>query len=358
MNIGIFTFHRAHNYGAVLQAYALAKSLKKNGSEVCFIDYQHPKISEGYSFFPRLNFNLFRLMKSYVHLLLDPLRRYKRIRSFNRFIENNFQMIKVDTAPVHLDLLVLGSDQIWNPEYTDGFIGEHFGLFPKVVANKIISYAASMGKNELSTFELEVFLGMLEHIDKIGVREESLSRLISKYRCIPCVVNLDPTLLLTANEWDEIVCSPKIKQDYILVYEVHEHSDTQALTRMLQDYYGCDVVFLGARTNFRTPCNTVVDASPEEFLGYFKHAKFVLTTSFHGTVFSVINQKKFITLGFGNDVDVRSSEFLSDIGLADRKILGLSEFNYDLLQVDYSAVNQALSKIRTDSLEFLYEYVE
>ncbi|WP_318513959.1 polysaccharide pyruvyl transferase family protein [Photobacterium leiognathi] len=355
--IGIMTFHRAHNYGAVLQAYALNKTIQNLGYDVGFVDIQHPNIAEGYRLVPTINNNkILFTFKGYIHFLLDPLRKIKRSKGFDNFIKCNFSLISVGEKEKTLDVVVLGSDQIWNPEYTNGFVDFHFGKIRGVKSKSIISYAASMGKTVLDQEQKQTFHKLVDDIDILGVREQSLQTLLSEEFKTKSTLNLDPTLLLDCKDWNCITKPVTLKdEEYILVYEVQQNDLTSYAVEEISKKLGLKVVYLAAKTNFRIPADHISDASPEQFLYLFNHAKFVVTTSFHGTVFSIINNVPFVTIGFGNDIDARSLSVLEILNLEKRivftkdDIINLTDF----LDVNFDLSNKLLTDFKKLSIDYL-----
>ncbi len=356
MNCGIVTFHKAHNYGAVLQAYALQKTLSNFGYSVSFVDYQHQEIEKIYRLFPVFNENgLIVYSKRWIHTILDFKRKYNRYHAFSEFINENFNCVSLDNKCTY-DCVVLGSDQIWNPEYTNGFVKVHFGKDSNLEYSKLISYAASMGKENLTDDELSEFKENIENIDIIGVREESLKLLINNILPKRDVrVNLDPTLLLPKSDWDELSDNEVPSEPYILVYEVKFNSLTPKIVEFIKNKYNINVIVLSARTNFKLPKTYITDASPKKFLSLFKHAKFVVTTSFHGTVFSIINNKPFITVGFGDHTDSRSRSLLNQLSLIDRMAFEESDIHNMKLDIDYEIANKKLVEMQMDSISYLKE---
>lgn len=356
--VAIMTFHKAHNYGAVLQAFALSKTIARLGYDVSFADLQHEKISEGYRLVPSTSGNsTLSIIKGYVHFFLDPFNKTKRSKGFNNFIKNNFKLLEVNSnIPKLVDTIVLGSDQIWNPEYTNGFVDFHFGKISGLESQKVISYAASMGKTTLGNEDREQFYKYLVDMDSIGVREESLQNLLIDEFNINSSLNLDPTLLLDYKDWQELA-KPMDRDldDYLLVYEVQSNDLTSFAIEQISKALDLKVVYLAAKANFRIPSEHISDASPEQFLHLFSKAKFIITTSFHGTVFSIINNLPFVTVGFGNDIDARSASLLKTLGLNDRIVFTESEVIAlkDSLDVPYEDANKNLKELKESSVKYL-----
>ncbi|MBN8103430.1 polysaccharide pyruvyl transferase family protein [Vibrio vulnificus] len=356
-NIAIMTFHRAHNYGAVLQAYALSKVIMNLGNNVGFLDIQHPKIAEGYRLVPKFKERtLLSLFKGYIHFLLDPMRKIKRSNGFESFIASNFKLIDVDEKKRSVDVVVLGSDQIWNPEYTEGFVDFHFGKIDKIHTNKVISYAASMGKTVLSNTQEKVFDSLTDNVDKLGVREKSLQDFLKNNLGKDSTLNLDPTLLLTRKDWSEIAKPIKVTEEkFILVYEVQSNKLTEIAVERLSKLLGMKVVYLAAKTDFRVDSSYISTASPEQFLYLFSQASFIITTSFHGTVFSIINNVPFVTVGFGNDIDARSISVLDAMKLKDRIVFSESDIITvtQKTEIDFEVSNKLLDELKKESIDYL-----
>ncbi|MFD2180174.1 polysaccharide pyruvyl transferase family protein [Veronia pacifica] len=357
--IGIITFHRAHNYGAVLQAYALQKAVKNLGFDVGFIDKQNKKIEEAYKLYPKFSFMKIKSeTRKLAHLLLDFKRKSQRHSAFESFISENLNLLNVDKNQPNFSSVVLGSDQIWNFTYTDGFDDLYFGEDCSFSADKIVSYAASMGKADLEEKLINQLNRKLAKIDTIGVREDSLRDFIQKNYEMEAEVNLDPTLLLDKDDWQEISAENINKEPYLLVYEVQENRITQPTVNYIAKKLGLRVITLSARTDFRTPKDHISNASPNEYVSLFRNAAYVVTTSFHGTVFSIINNVSFTTIGFDNEIDIRSKSILAKLGIPERMIGKDDEISNIKFDINYTKVEDKLSLMKNQSLSFLKNAIE
>ncbi|MFE8047706.1 polysaccharide pyruvyl transferase family protein [Brenneria goodwinii] len=353
--VAIATFHSAHNYGAVLQTYALYRTMEKLGNDVYLLDYSPKNIRKSYSLFPKLKDcdGTVHFIKSWVSLFLDFKRRYKRYIGFDGFLKRNFKTIKNDQTIV--DSIIVGSDQIWNPTITDGFDQNYFGISSVVQSNNIFSYAASMGISALTKKDESIFVSLLNNLSNIGVREKELQVYINGLTNKEVYVNLDPTLLLEQEDWNSITNRTEKRGKYLLVYEVKEHPQTFNVANYLAEKLGLDIIVLTAITSYKISKEYETDKSPEDFLSLFHNADFIVTTSFHGTVFSIINEKNFYTLEFGNDVDLRSKYLLSEVGLSHRMIPELTSPSSDSLYIDYptTLVKEKLDGLREKSINYI-----
>jgi len=352
---GILTFHKAHNYGALLQAYALSYTIKKYGKDVFFIDYENDILTRGYGLYPAFNkYSPVLYIKEWIHFVLDFKRKYKRYNAFSKFIDSYIKPFSVSKNNC-FDVVFLGSDQIWNASYTNGVDPNYYGQGKGLSACKLVSYAASMGKPSLNGKDEKEFISLLQNINSIGVREKYLKDYIEDKTKRECVVNLDPTLLLDRQEWK--LLSNKLNSDerYLLVYEMHSHSDMSRIATRIANSLNLKVKVLASRTNYKISKDAITDADPRDFLMYFANASFILTTSFHGTVFSIINEIPFYTLGFDNEVDLRSRSLLELLNLNNRMISGIKSIDFDNkgFHVDFDEASKILQEHRRNSIDFI-----
>ncbi len=353
MKIGILTFHCAHNYGAVLQAYALQEYLRAKGHEARIIDYRPQSLV---SFYKPFDIRCCLSPKTFISKsLLLPLS-MKRAAGFERFIRTRLRPdpLPLEDARNGYDVFVFGSDQIWNPDLLKGFDKVYFGDFKAAGGRRLVAYAASMGKTELMPPEKEFLAKAMRPFHAVSVREESLQRLLSSLSGKPVAVTADPTLLLDRPQWDRLAALPSPRRKpYVLVYQVVAHPNALRIANRIARQAGGEVVELKARLSLlhRSPYQCI---SPEEFVGYFKHAACVVTTSFHGTAFSVIFRRPFCTVRLGTHTDVRSEALLGRLGLEDR-LLDKDALPGRVLEepIDWASVDERLQEMRGTSEAFL-----
>ena len=287
----------AHNYGAVLQAFALQKYLNKtsSGKEVFCLDYR-PDYIASHLIHKRVNEGLIRWL---AHNVVAFPSRLKRYRGFKRFMGRY-----INTAPVEKvkddknAILIAGSDQIWNKTITNGTLDPLF-FFDGFCSEKKCSYAASIGS---SLPEDIVEVGKrLRGFQYIGVREEDSLRLLRKIGYETVCLNVDPVFLLDIAEYKPIEKSPTIR-DYIFVYTL-ETSLAEVREKISESkliYPGSKVVSLGSYKNIYGADIHFNTATPEEFLGLIHHARCVITNSFHVTAFSVMFDIPLISIPLKN----------------------------------------------------------
>lgn len=321
MKIGILTFHRAHNYGAVLQCYALKSYLNSLGHSTIVVDYKPSYFHYGlFVWYKWISLNPFKMkkkIKTQFHTFHISKKRYK---AFNHFINDYIapQKVNLNNENNDIDLIILGSDQIWRKN-GESFDPIFWGDFSAAKHAKLISYAASMGRSSLSDAEQYQVRSWLKNFSSIMVRENSLKDLLAPLTEKNVEVVADPTLLLSQQEWDKIAVKPKHKRPYVLVYQVIEHPSAIEIAKEAAKELDADIIEIASIVT-DVPVNhcVVYDASPCEFLGWMASASLVVTTSFHGTAFSIIYRRPFLSIKQQKSSDLRISSILDNFNLLDR----------------------------------------
>ncbi len=305
MKIGILTFHNADNYGAVLQCYALQEKLKElyPDDEVFVIDYKCPKI---------FNYYLPNISIKKPWNILTYSKTKKKIRTFQQFREKKFNLGTDDLS--QYDVIYYGSDQIWSSVLTDNDL-IYFG---KCYSGKKIAYAASDGGEINLTAEAKE---LLKTFSKISCREKSLTeKLINAQLNVPIETVCDPVFLLSKEQWLKMAELPKEK-DYVLTYKIRENLSFDSEAEKLGQRLGKQVIQIvyvkSLRKLFYRGQKYVEGISIEQFVGYFANADFVLTTSFHGTAFSIIFNRPFYVLKIA-EASERITDLLAALNIEDR----------------------------------------
>ena len=323
MKIGILTFHNADNYGAVLQCYALQEKLKElhPNDEIYVIDYKCHKIINDY--IPKIN-----LKKPWSILGLRKTK--QKCKTFQQFRKEHFNLGTDDLS--FYDVIYYGSDQIWRPDLT----GEDLIYFGKGFSGKKIAYAASDGgKIDLTSETID----LLSSFSSISCREKTLTAKLQKIGLQFSIETVcDPVFLLTQEEWLKMAVLPK-EDNYVLAYKLADNPNFDTEAENIGQLVGKKVIQIvyvkSLRRIFYYKQKFAESISPEQFVGYFAKADFVLTTSFHGTAFSIIFNKPFFVLKIGKASD-RITDLLATLGIKDRygeeyqknktTICGISEY--------------------------------
>lgn len=297
MKVGIIThYYKSVNYGGNLQAYALCKFLEKKGYSAEQISYD---ISKQQSVKTRLKLKLRNLY--FIHSPSFAINRAKRKKAILSFNENRIPHSKrynCDTIKDSVNdygVFIVGSDQVWHPNAVcDAY------LLDFVPSEKTkISYAASLAVNELSEDVMMRYKKSLACFDAISVREDKAKELLSGVVNKEIEVSVDPTLLLSRDEWDNVCSERQITENYLFCYFLGDDLSHRKLAREYAEQKNLKIVTLpNLKGKFRECDNGFGDCllynvSPSDFISLIKHSQMVFTDSFHATVFSLLYEKEF-----------------------------------------------------------------
>lgn len=363
MKIGIVTFHRAHNYGAQLQAYALSTVLTRMGHDVCFIDYHQARIDKSYlliDWSKYKNLGLITGVKTFIANAITFKRRKDRRLNFRRFSDKYLSLSpqysedkKWDGGKY--DVIVFGSDQIWTKRFLREFDSILWGNMA-IPAEKKISYAPSMEMSSLTETQKEFITKHLSNFDDISVREEQMKELLSPLTDKELTVVLDPVFLCQKEDYIQLAKQSRLRlpQRYILLYTIESPTQTTIdICTSLSKKIGLPVIRLCGLVELKPNPNLLDSAGPIDFLSAFANADFIVSTTFHGTAFSVVFEKDFYSIR-QQGISGRAENLLNNIGLENRMISDSSEINLENLRItDYDKANQQLQSLRADSIKFL-----
>ena len=298
MKAGLITFHSVYNYGANLQALALQTYINREICECEIIDFVPNNVSVGR---PRgvrgvLSFGKRCAMKCIRSFRPDKAYKMERFqaRHYRLSTRTYYGDRDVYANPPQYDLLISGSDQILNTTLSG--CSETYYLKPWGNDIKKISYASSFGRENVSESEYLLIRSELGKFAAISARENSGARMLSSElnREIPMVV--DPVFLLDRSEWIGLATKTRENGNYVFAYAM-EYSDAMCsvLQRVIAE--GKKVLLIcGGESARRLPGEIIKTAGPDEFLSHIANAELVITNSFHGTAFSIIFEKPFISV--------------------------------------------------------------
>lgn len=354
MNIGIITFHNAVNYGAVLQCYALKEYLKIHGANVYVVNYCNKDLLSCYKAFNRHRFirreNPLMMVRRFFSELSLITSRIKRNFKFKKFVVEQLNLLEPTKDNINkMNLIVIGSDQVWNTKLTRGFDDFYWGNFSRSEKTRLISYAASI-EEFWDSKEDNVAKLLLEAFDSISVREAKAVHRISDLLPEKNInLSVDPTLLIDKEIWSNIAKKPSVKEPYLLVYQVRPSEKVCKIAEVVAENLSLRIVYLSADVaGLNSSCCR--SASPEEYLGLFKYASFVVCSSFHGTVFSLIFEKPFISVKLNDGKDSRVETLLSQFNAQHRY---LSDYKEIFLLKELCEVIKFESKISESSKKYL-----
>lgn len=354
MKLGILTFHCAHNYGAVLQCYALQEYLKSLGHEVYVIDYRPDYLVDFYKKYKREYwFEGTNKLKAIIRESIRIPYRGVRYKAFQRFIDSHLHLYPYQETDnfSDFDAIFLGSDQIWNAKIT----GKKFDLvfFGEGTTCKIIVYAASNKNFSLTAEEEGFYKKVLSKLDYIGVRETTLQQLLQPLTEKKVHLNVDPTLLAGDMLFKSLDISQGFKHKYVLIYEITSHKWVHEMAKKFALSNNYKIVELNSRILPTRLSERDQTASPEKWVRYIKHAEMVVTTSFHGVAVSILLEKKFYYVRQHNPNDFRIESLLNQLNLQDRMIEP-NEIIKDA-SIDFASVTKKLEQIRNDSVKYITE---
>lgn len=360
MKVALITIHRVMNYGTVLQAFATQELIKNMGCQVEIVDYitEVRKLKDIFLWYPTA-FSDSKIKQAMYITSRFPANILKYI-TFNRFIKRNYQLTQkqyytisdLTQDPPKADVYIVGSDQVWNSKYNQ-MIDRGFFLDFGDINTKRISFASSFGVSELDKNEFFETKRLLSKFNSISVREDSGVKIINKMGYNAKLV-LDPTLMLNKETWSKYIEEKKIKGRYVLLFLLYnEDNGATEYARKIADKMEIEVIQLYWKPMKRPGVDKIaIYKSPFEFLRYVRDAEYVVTNSFHGTVFALNFNKQFITVA-RNEFNSRLESILRLCNIERRYITKEFDVSEALRKIDYSSVNRILQNEREKSMTYL-----
>ena len=366
MTVKVITRHAPSNYGSLLQSIATQTVLEHLGYECKMIDYQR-KDERGI----RMVLNQVSrkkdfsspLKKLFYIIIRYPVEKYAQCR-FDRMRNRYLKMTKRCTTPEDLsqlkaDAFMTGSDQVWGPVITGMYDAAYFLQFATGGAKRL-SYAASFGKTNFDAATTRVYQQMLASYDKITVREDSAVQMLESWGAKNCYGQvLDPTLLLSADEWIDLLVYEEMQikyasQKYILVYQIHNDRQLSSYALRLAAHTGLKLLRVNPFMHqVHRGGKFVLCPDVTEFLSLLKNATYIVTDSFHGTCFSLTFEKQFIEVLPNNTTGTRNQSILALTGLSNRIVYDFDDFSIINRMIDYQPVREILAKERGRSVKML-----
>jgi hypothetical protein len=360
MKVGIITFHRALNYGAVLQTYALQQILDEMGIESDVIDYECKTINDNYN---GIIFSKCNRKKEYLNAVGYFVKTKNKRNNFDKFISESLQLSSkcnrqnIGSIETEYDCFITGSDQVFNDKCT-GFDTTYFLDFVK---NPLMrnSYAASFGFQQVPDALKGKYTELLNSFNNISVREEQGIKIVKELTGKKAVKNVDPTLALNSKQWEKKIKNNFRNDKYIFVYTVMDPVNLVQYAVELSHKTGFKVVYLHGNIETYSTSNSngvvenIYSASPDDFLNYIYHAEYIITNSFHGTVFSIIYKKKFIVELEAWKYNKRAEELLKSLNINGHV---LSDINLDTIDdnCDWDEIEKLLEVERLKTKDYLH----
>jgi len=387
MRIGIITYHRAVNFGAVLQTYALSRFLSELGHDVYIIDYFRTgaQFKKFFSFhvwktaFGMIYRNPFSLLLYVLDMLKQrvnkteclkkDMRKQKEKQFANYFAQFRKTHLKLTSQtysspddlrnnPPEMDVYIAGSDQIWRHGNTTFSPAFYLDFGKKEVRR--ISYAPSFGKAVIDKHWHDDLKRNISRFDAVSVREKSGAKIIEDICKVKATHTLDPTLLI--DDYSVITENFEDEGRFILAYRLHQSDRLTGLLsdliKDISDECRLEVKTVSTTDDFTSQGEDLV-VGVEVFLGLVAHSNMVITNSFHATVFAILHRKQFIC--FPRDdgkqgQNIRMLDLLSDLGLMSRYFDPQQDSEiarYISDDIDWTSVSKRLDAMRKHSGDYL-----
>lgn len=374
MKIGIISMQRIINYGSFLQAYSLKKIIEQLGHNVLFIDYHIepcivPSNQKNYNIF----YKMYKNVRKYVGYTLSIFNKEKYLRNkqkkefFNKFkyaCKHYLNITDEYHYQVPTDVLIIGSDEVFNCLQTNADVGYSLELFGKNhKSKKLISYAASFGNttlNKLKQYNVDKEISqLLNNFDCISVRDNNSKNIIENLTDKIPFMHLDPVFIYDYT--DDIPAPPDIK-DYIIVYAYANRINEQEAEYIINfaKKHNKKLICLGNRQNF---CHIYIPASPFEVLSYFKNADYIITDTFHGSVFSIKYNIPFAVIiresingSYGNSEKL--NDLINKFSFNNRIVKKLNELESILSDdIDFTNANKIIEDETNKSINYLKKWL-
>ncbi len=359
-NVANITLHAINNYGSVLQTLATEKIFESLGCEVETIDY----VRETAQLDTLLKIVRYggpgwkiKLKQIVLHLL--PNSDSRRAEKLYAFRHKHLHLTKrkylsdkeLEEYTPEADIYCTGSDQTWNTEVQHG-VPRAFFLHFAPEGKKRIAFSASFGISELPERDRVEVKELLSHYSAISVREASGKKILDDLGFHDSVQVLDPTLAADPELWFNLASPRIIEQDYILVYQLNSNAAFVKYVNEFARLKGLHVVHVRLRKESIANCTFMPDCSPEDLLSLFKYSSYVITDSFHATVFSLLFHCNFVDI-YPSKFPTRIESILKLTGLQSRHVTDFSRYDYTDTPIDYEKVDAIFAAEREKTIDFL-----
>lgn len=371
MKISFITRHNIINYGSVLQTIALQEMIERCGYEAEVIDYI--RADEDYRNIAKVLanrnakcredalFKMFFILGKTLEFRLSG-KKFEKIREkYLKTSERYSTLRELRDNPPKADVYMTGSDQVWGGIGEEQYDAAFFLEFGDPM-KKRVSYAASFGRIDMSEDLLKIYSSLLKKYSTISVREESAREILINQGYRDTQQVLDPTLLLSSQEWDAIVNTENSKfknpnTPYVLVYQRRPNKEIDSYAEGLSKYSGYPVYRITADFHQGIRGGKMVFLpNIHEFLEWIKNAAFLVTDSFHGTAFAINYNVDFVDI-LPSGTATRNLSILNLVGLTNRVVKNKNDFSFIDDRIDFDTVNKVLDHERQRSKKILYKMI-
>lgn len=337
MKIGIITFHASINHGAFLQVYSTYKFLQENGFDVSIVNYMSKK--------------RYWAEKKQLLLTKNPISLFYNLTKINTFRKShkNLKLEKLvfDISKVRdlYDVFIVGSDIVW--DFSNPISGIDLTYFGKgLEEKKLVAYGASFGSINTTTVIPYYIRNYLNNFSYISVRDESSFEIIKKLTGKTSEIVLDPTFLIDYKSCGDLKEPDK---NYLLIYAYYVPKVFRVEIINFAREKGLKIISVGYRNEW---ADKNVNVDPFEWITYIKHARYIITSTFHGTVFSIKYNKEFFTILTGGNTN-KTLSLLNQFALQARASNTTSVVETFKNHIDYTITNKFINQNIEKSKEYL-----
>lgn len=363
--VAFITRHAVANYGSLLQTYAFQSILERLNYDVLLINY----ISKSElpcnilkTIIKDTNWNSNILKRIIYYFTQYPVKKhmFSKFQEYRRTYLTSASKLYTTSKELanefpNADVYVTGSDQCWNFIHNNKIDSAYFLSFLPD-EKKRISYAASFGSEEVLKENARQIKKYLSKYSTILVRENSAIDILNQVELLGSQV-LDPTMLLTKNDWD-LIATKITKKNYVLVYQLNYNKAFSDYAKRFAKMKKLPLLRISPSINYILCSGKLIYLpDPGEFLGYIKNASYFLTDSFHGTAFALLFHKKFVEI-LPPNYDSRNRSILSLFGLNDRILKSYDDFSIADKKIDYEKIDSYISAERDCSIKLLKDAIE
>lgn len=358
--VDVLTIHFGINHGSVLQCYALTSVLTDMGADVEVIDYVPPR----YKMWNNVNIKFPNkpLLWRTAYFLASSLIRFPQKLIFRRYLRSHISLTRrfsnkreMNDAGLDADVYIVGSDQVWNSTYNGAADDSYF--LPFAPEGKVkASYAASIGRDELDSDEGSKFRKELASFNGVSVRETRAQELLNEAG-VSARVDLDPVFFFSADRWRKLASSKKYSDRYVLVYVIAQnYEEMVGQARQIADALGVKLYVLSVKPIHSEGVDrNFIFSNPSDFLGLFDQAEFVISNSFHGTAFSIIFGKRFLT--YATKYNSRIENILSFTHLEERLVTERFSDKQVMDDINFDDAHRRIASSMKDSAKYLQSIV-
>ena len=374
--VGIMSMQRIFNYGSFLQAYGLKKIIESLDEEadITFIDYRPGEVLIESELEKRGFRRVLKKLKEYNSINTSMINKWKFFNHKRTYAKRFFPLLGLEEThnyDSNLDLLIIGSDEVFNCVQANSNVGYSEDLFGKNTnAKKIISYAGSFGNTTIEKIEKYNIKNDLYNnftrFSNISVRDMNSKNIMHFLGDFDVSINIDPVLAYNFMECENRIPTRRINQKpYMIVYGYSGRlsSIENSIIKEFAKKHSLEILCFGG---VQECCDKFIDCNPFELLAYFRDANFVVTDTFHGTIFSIINKKKFATIvrkslknNYGNEEKL--TYLLNSFRLINRSLYDVTNESLNQLyadEIDYRNVFSILENKRDETLCYLKSSIE